>query len=75
MDDEDRIILVVIFLTGMYFYSNNSISKDTTEKKYGSVSERSEDEYIGKEPSGFSLDSKTFQGHSPSSSMAWYASV
>lgn len=75
MDDTDRIILVVIFLTGMYFYSNNSILKETAEKKYGSVSERSEDEYMGTEPSGFSLNSGTSQVRSQSSLVALNASI
>jgi len=75
MDDTDRIILIVLFIVGMYFYSNESIAKDSIEKKYGSASNPSEDEYFSTGPSGFALSSTTFQGHSPSSSMAWYASV
>lgn len=74
MDDADRIILVVLFLVGFYFYSNQSINKDTIEKKYGAASEASEGEFIGG-PTGFSLGSKTFPGRSQSSSTVSFVSI
>jgi hypothetical protein len=73
MDNNDRVILVVLFLVGLYFYSNQSINKDTIEKKYGAASDPSPDEGIYSGPIGFALGSKTFPGRSPLVSTAWYA--
>ena len=73
MDDKDRVVIVVLFLLTLYFYSNPVSGK---EKKYGAFSEPSADEVknLGL-PSGISLGSMTSRVHSPSSLMAWYASV
>jgi hypothetical protein len=74
MDPDDNVILIVLCLVGLYFYSNQTLGKNNRiEKKYGSINNPSEGEEDEKVPNGLSLGSMTFQGHSPSALRVWYA--
>ena len=75
MNHSDTVIIIVLSLIGLYFYSNQEMVKKNNGKKYGSVNVPSEGEEDVKVPSGHVLGSNSFQGHSPSFSMAWYAST
>jgi len=70
MNHSDTVIIIVLSLIGLYFYSNPNKNNG---KKYGSFNVPSEGEEDVKVPSGHVLGSNSFQGHSPSFSMAWYA--
>ena len=74
MNHSDTVIIIVLSLIGLYFYSNQELNKNNG-KKYGSVNVPSEGEEDVKVPTGHALGSNSFQGHSPSFSMAWYAST
>mgnify|MGYP003331221108 FL=1 len=74
MNHSDTVIIIVLSLIGLYFYSNQELNKNNG-KKYGSFNVPSEGEEDVKVPSGHVLGSNSFQGHSPSFSMAWYAST
>ena len=74
MDRNDTVILIVLCLVGLYYYSNESLLRNhTIEKKYGSINVPSEGEEDEKIPTGHVLGSMTFQGHSQYVSEVWYA--
>ena len=76
MEQDDQVIVIVLCLVALYFYSNQSIGKNGIfQKKYGSFNVASKGEEDEKSPIGYALGSMTFQEHFPSASRVWYAST
>jgi hypothetical protein len=75
MNQSDTVIVIVLSLIGLYFYSNQELLKNNNGKKYGSFNIASQGEEDEKFPSGHALGSMTFQEHSPSVLRVWYAST